>query len=225
MSAKVFHTVLATALVSGVVAACSSNEGVRAREEPSVVDDWRPHGDELGDGPLGPKVEGRMPRRLSVAQLEQTLIATFGASWGLDVPNTNPPARFELLPILAPALGQPDYLTENVESLEPTPLFAKFMDNMAARVCLDAVLKDTSAPLPAKPVIVRYPDDVDRNLRYLRLRLHGIWVADGSTVEIKDLRALYQSIADNAEPNIPPATLGWLGVCIAMVTAPEFMTY
>jgi hypothetical protein len=185
-----------------------------------AADDWSRSGDDLGPGSAGPRTEGRVPRRLSIAQIDETIRATFGDTWVAG----DPPARLEIFPILGPMLGQPDYLGENSESLDPTPLFAKFMDNMASKMCLDAVLKDLAPTPPAKPIILRFRADPDKNLRYLRLLLHAVYVPENSTQEIADLRVLHDQVLANSEPQYAEA-LAWTGVCIAMLTAPEFMTY
>jgi hypothetical protein len=69
--------------------------------------------------------------------------------------------------------------------------------------------------------IMVYPDDVDANLRFLRLKFHGIYVPDDSVEGLTDLRALYEDILSLTNQ---PAQ-AWSGVCIAMLTAPEFMAY
>lgn len=200
-------------LLSLLVIACSYG----ASDLPS--ERWSSAGEDRGPGEVGPRPEGRIPRRLSITQIDRTLRSTFGDTWTTDDP------RVEIFPILGPMLGQPDYITDSVESLDPSPLFAKFMDNMAAKKCVTAVLADLGSPPPASPVIVKFRSDVDQNLRYLRLLLHAVYVPPGSTREIADLRELYDTLRANTENPDLAEVIGWTGVCTAMLTDPEFMTY
>ena len=97
-------------------------------------------------------------------------------------------------------------------------LFAKFMDDMAASVCRQAVERDAAG---GSPKLVVAHEDVTDNLRFLRLKLHGLHVPEGSAEGLEDLRALFDEIltATN-DPN-----QAWWGVCIAMLTAPEMLAY
>lgn len=189
--------------------------------EVTFEDHWSIGGaEDRGTPGLRPVVlrQGRAARRLSVAQIEASIVTLFdGITWDNGAA-TNPRVMFELL---ARTLGVPDYLQLTGEDLSATPLFAKFMDDMAGQVCRKAVEHDAAESNVARRVLVPYPADVDRTLRFIRLKLHAIYVPDGSTESIAELRRLYDEIlADTVD-----STQAWIGVCVAALTAPEMMTY
>ena len=121
---------------------------------------------------------------------------------------------------LSRTLGEADYIEVTAPNTEPSPLFAKFMDDMAGNVCEAAVTADRQANSSNRSV-VQFENDVDQNLRFLRLKLHSIYVPDTSMEGLEDLRQLYDDIL--GDTNSPEQA--WTGVCIAMLTAPEFMAY
>lgn len=190
-------------------------------EETTFDDHWTPVSpDDRGPGDLLPVAEadGKYTRRLSVAQLQASIPALFdGLTWTNGNRN-NPQNMFDLL---SRTLGEADYVQVTQENIDPTPLFHKFMDDMAGQVCTNAVTRDASRSDLGTRTVMPYPDDVDRNLRWLRLKLHAIHVPDGSSEGVAELRQLYDAIlADTGNAN-----QAWTGVCIAMLTAPEFMAY
>ena len=128
-----------------------------------------------------------------------------------------------LLDALARTLGEADYNEVTTPNVDPSPLFQKFMNDLAAQLCAKGLARDADGGDVEDKLIVPYPADVDANLRFLRLKFHGLYVPDDAepgTDGLDDLRRLYQDIeADTG------AADAWLGVCIAMVTAPEFLAY
>ena len=159
------------------------------------------------------EIFGKRARRISVDHLRQSIPALFnGISW------TNPNGSQNQFDKLSQTLGEADYLNVTQENAEPSPLFAKFMDDMAGNVCDKAIRDDSQG---TSQHIMGYPDDVDANLRFLRLKFHGIYVPDDSVEGLTDLRALYEDILSLSNQ---PAQ-AWAGVCIAMLTAPELMAY
>lgn len=189
--------------------------------DPMFQDHWSDtNPNDRGPGVIDPAIsaesEGKVARRLSVDELRRSIPELFdGITW------TVPVARQEQVGFdaLSRTLGEADYIQSTVNNLDPTPLFAKFMDDMAGDVCRKAIDRDAGIPSPSNRTIMREAD-VDSNLRYLRLKLHGLQVAAGSMEGLEDLRALFDEIF--AESGAEDA---WFGVCVAMVTAPEFMAY
>jgi hypothetical protein len=143
------------------------------------------------------------PQRLTVSQLEASWAVALGKDkQGRDItwrlPDGTPGlARY------ARTLGEPDYLVSTEQNLEPSTLYAKFIDDAARSVCDQAIEADKTR---TEKVITRH-EDVAQNLRYLKLRMHGIQLDD-----VKPLQDLYQKA-------------GWRGVCVALVSAPEFHLY
>jgi len=176
-------------------------------------DHWTPADPTAGGPPPAALGQGKTSRRLSVGQLRRSIPQLFGTTW---TSGTN-----QLFDTLARTLGEADYVQVTYDNLQPNPLFAKFMDDMAGQVCGKAVPADAMQADPAMKQVVRYPMDVDANLRFLRLKLHGILVPDGLTTGLEGLKKLHTDV--KADTN--SADRAWIAVCVAMVTAPEFMAY
>lgn len=182
-------------------------------EHPTQWEDLLPT--DHGEVSVYPQEEifGKRARRISVDNLRQSIPAMFGGiTW------TNPNGTQNQFDKLSQTLGEANYLNVTQENTEPSPLFAKFMDDMAGNVCEKALRGDADG---SSQHIIMYPDDIDANLRFLRLKLHGIYVPEDSNESLTDLRQLYDDIlALNNQP-----AEAWYGICIAMLTAPEFMAY
>ena len=183
-----------------------------------VFDDTYTHANPASKGPvlINPSdADGKYARRISVEHLRNSIPALFdGITWTVRV-GRNDVNAFDSL---SRTLGEPDYVAVFNENRDPSPLFAKYMDDMAGDVCAKAVERDVAGSA-AKLVMVQ--SDVDANLRYLRLKLHGIWVPDSSMEGLGDLRQLYDDIYGGTND----AAQAWFGVCVAMLTAPELMAY
>jgi len=207
---------LAIALACGCTAEDSK---LTPAELDTFEDHWTPtEPEDRGDATLIPPLErdGRAARRMTVDQLRRTIPALFGGITWTGGRN----GTVNLFDFLSRTLGEADCVQVTQSNTNPSPLFAKFMDDMAGQVCGRAIQADATAA-PAARVLLPYADDVDRNLRFLRLKLHGISGPEGGTDGIAELRRLYDEIlADTSR-----ASDAWLGVCVEMLTAPEFMAY
>jgi hypothetical protein len=188
--------------------------------EQTVPDHWTPttpddHGSTILD-PAGVS-EGKTARRLTVDQLRRSIPALFaGLTWTIG----DGGRRAVGFNALARTLGEPDYIQSTTNNLDASPLFAKYMDDMAGDVCTKAIERDRTTANASDRLIMR-ETDVDANLRYLRLKLHALYVPAGSTDSIVELRQLYDDVvAESGNPDD-----GWFAVCVAMLSAPEFMTY
>ena len=162
--------------------------------------------------------DGKAARRLTVAQLRASIPALFG---GLTWTNNNRPTGTVMFNSLSRTLGEADYLGQTEENREPNPIFFKFMDDMAGQVCTNAVAADTARTVASERVVKPFAEDPDRNLRFLRLKLHGIHVPAGSTEGLTELRKLYDDVLADTRS----ADQAWSAVCVAMLTAPGFMAY
>jgi hypothetical protein len=188
--------------------------------DPMFTDHWTPASpDGRGPGSIDPiaESEGKLARRVSVDELRRSIPALFG-----DLTWTVPQGRQELVGFnaLSRTLGEADYIQTTVNNLDPSPLFFKFMDDMAGDVCQKAIDHDQRTASPSDRYLMREADTIS-NLRYLRLKLHGLWVPEGSTDGLDELEQLFDDIvADTSDQ-----AQGWYGVCVAMLTAPEFMAY
>lgn len=217
---KVSYITLGLALGLSACTVQTTNEG--GAQGPTHQDSWTyPMPESQTEVPLqptnsGPESTGKQTRRMSVDQLRRSIPALFaGLTWTV-------PARPQPAPgfdVLASTLGEPDYIQNTANNLDPSPLFAKFMDDMAASVCRQAIERDTAGG--RDPLVVQHPDSRQANLRFLRLKLHGIYVAPDSMEGLEDLQTLYSETLEATED----ASQAWWGVCIAMLTAPEMMAY
>ena len=148
-------------------------------------------------------------------QVAKSISALFGGI----VWRPSPTSKTDNFKALAATLGKADYITITEESYEPSMLFMKYMDDMAGYVCRMAVARDAAEPDWASRLVVPFPDDVDLNLRFLRLKFHSVYVDESDPKAISPYRKLY----DEALKATSSVTKAWETVCVAIVTAPEFM--
>jgi hypothetical protein len=154
------------------------------------------------------KIASRGSRRLSVEQIERSL-EQIG-----DLPRGT--VSFDRT--MALSLGEPDYVRVTEESLETSPLFAKFMMDIAAFSCQGLAEADAKRPASQR-VLTRFAD-VDENLRFLLLRFTGI-EGELAKTYLPRLREVHAKAAQHkTRPNA-----GWEGVCMALVCSPEFLLY
>ena len=187
-------------------------------EGETVFEDVYTHANPSSKGPVSiskSDADGKDARRISVEQLRRSIPLLFGGiTWTVRVGRND----VDAFDALSRTLGEPDYIAITTENRDASPLFAKYMDDMAGDVCAKAIERDRTG---SEEKLVMVQEDVDANLRYLRLALHGIWVPDSSMDGLSDLRRLYDDIFGETAD----AAQAWFGVCVAMLTAPELMAY
>jgi hypothetical protein len=140
---------------------------------------------------------------------------------------------------LSDVLGEADYANRTDDNLEPSPLYVKFMDAAARDVCNRALTADALRTDPTTRVLTRHVEKtdsvqtnaagIDANLRYLKLRLHGVKAQEGDDTLIAPLRTLFTdtvtAAASGGTVDEYDVKEGWRVVCVALVTAPEFHLY
>jgi len=177
-------------------------------------------------------------RRVSIQQLRKSLPIAFGLdhngeeiTWklGNDIG----------LDRMSDSLGEADFIDTTEENMEPSPLYLKFMDDVARDVCNRALVTDLTKTAASERVILRHVEPVDTattnasgivdNVRYLKLRLHGVKVADDDAQTLSPLVELFTGAVDAAAAGEPAeeahVTEGWRAVCVALVVSPEFHLY
>ena len=179
-------------------------------------------------------------RRLSLQQLRASLPVVLGNNVVTDAGITWNAGIYNLFDANAAALGEPDFLNTVDENLEPSPLYLKFMGDAARAACNTALTSDYARPTAASRAILRFASTTDTvatnanavnaNLRYLKLRFHGIKVADTDVDSIASYRQLFidgVTTAANgaASPTAAHVKEGWRVVCVALLTAPEYHIY
>ena len=169
---------------------------------------------------------GRAPRRITVAQLKQSILVTTGRQWS-QIDN------------LAASLGRADYALVNAEATEANLVFAKFLEDGSREVCLGAAQADLGRPVAADRVLsplvgtatdltTLVDDDVKKNLVYLSTRFWGQPLAGA---ELDTWAATFKSLAQATKTPVPPATVAaprhhaWGGICVALMTDSRFFTY
>lgn len=170
----------------------------------------------------------RSARRASVEMLRRSFPVIFGNDL------TGQPITWTVggrpgFDVFTHALGEPDYADVVDENLDPSPLYVKFLDDAGRDACNKVLAADFKRP---DRTLLKYaqPADtpasarasIDQNLRYLRLRFHGMHVVDTDDAPIAGLRQL---LSDSIAANGGSVLEGWRAVCVALVTAPEFSLY
>ncbi|MEQ9501454.1 MAG: hypothetical protein RIT81_31580 [Deltaproteobacteria bacterium] len=163
--------------------------------------------------PVGLEVASRGPRRLSVEQLERTLehIADLPAG-SIEIPEN-----------LALTMGKPDFLRVTEESLDPSPLYMKFIIDLGGFYCTGIADADLNAQTPRpedQRLMNRYPASVDDGLEHMLLMFTGIEGEDAAPYVVR-LRRAYDAGAASALG----ARGGWEAACLALFTSPEFLLY
>jgi hypothetical protein len=222
--------------VAIVTCACSASAGAGA-PRPTAEGRLAPvagaRAPEGGAG-AGAREAGRTPRRLGVDQLRASLIAATGYGWMENHRVPDPDQVYgsddreaDMLDVLAPTLGRPNFRTSTSETVEPSITFTKAAGDAARSACKRAVAMETgkgTAPIllaHVKPAdtLQSSPDAVRANLRYLVLRFWGRVVAPGDP-ELAPLEQLFDRATHAGAPGD-----GWRAVCIALATDPQFLTY
>ncbi|MDX2014104.1 MAG: hypothetical protein SFW67_28155 [Myxococcaceae bacterium] len=163
---------------------------------------------------------GRKPRRITVAQLRESILTTTGRQWS-QINN------------LAASLGQADYALTVSESTEANLVFAKFLEDGAREVCLATANADLNNATAATRVL--FPNvtvmnrdfttmtdaQVQDNLQYLAVRFWGQRFNDD---EVGAWTQTFRAIATRAKAVNQPAQ-AWGAMCVAFMTDPRFITY
>jgi hypothetical protein len=174
--------------------------------------------------PPPPPPPPRARRRMNLDQLDQAMRQVSG---GIGWTERRGNADVNLFVDLAATLGKPDYIQTTSESLEPSALFLKFLDDAARSVCAKMIERDLAAGGPGVLLHDVGPDDtidaneaaVRANLAYLLDRFHGR--RDADDVALASWRWLFVSASFVGGD---PLT-GWDAVCVGLFTHPDFYSY
>ena len=162
---------------------------------------------------------GRAPRRISVPQLKASIFTVTGRQW-TQIDN------------LAASLGQADFAITVSDATEPNLVFAKFLDDGAREVCLNAARDDLNRAQDARVLWPEVPgtgrdftglDDatIAKNLATLSVRFFG---SPLDSTELTDWTATFKKLAARAKTINKPEQ-AWGSICVAMMTDPRFITY
>ncbi len=170
--------------------------------------------------------------RLTLPQLRASLPVLLGND-AAGKPISWTVGQAEGLTAFASTLGEADWLVVTEDNVEPSPVYLKFLDDAARDVCNKALVADSGRAAAASRVLLRHvekgdtvasnPTAVDRNLRYLKLRFHGVKVADADTASLDGYRALFAKVS--AAGTEAAVREGWRAVCVALITSPELNFY
>lgn len=233
------------AMLAAALASCDGGGGGKDPEATGAKPDAAgpppaPEADAGAGGAPGPDAEAppveeasqalRTAGRMRVEQIRRSLeTITGGLRWEEDFGQ----GPTDMLRILGPTMGEPDYLLVTEENLEPSLIIAKFMQDASHRVCTRWLDRDAAADAGER-TFVHHAEawtstaaaDVDASLRGLMLRFFARYLPpDGSgDAAIADLRELFVNASSTATAG-SEARDGWLAVCIALMTDPEFVVY
>ncbi len=170
-------------------------------------------------------------QRLTVRQLAQSLPVVLGGNTWMVGGTPGFDAR-------SATLGEADYIAVVDENLEASTLYQKFMGDAARDGCTrtsnaDAALGQTSRVLvrfaALTDTVTSNATGIDQNLRYLKLRFHGVKVNATDTTSIAGLRTVFtgavRGAAGTGTPTAGHVKEGWRAVCVALLTAPEYHLY
>ena len=172
----------------------------------------------------------RQLRRVSVEQLLRMLPqVTGGIRWVEDFGQ----GPVDILELLAPSLGAPDYRGVTHELLEPNLLMSKFLSDGAQRVCHTWVQQDRSALGAERTLVKPYQEGLawdDRstaqvryNLKRLLLRFFAFTVTQDDHPRLQALEELFNTVVATSPTD--PSGDAWFAVCLALMTDPEFTLY
>jgi hypothetical protein len=181
-----------------------------------------------GESTLLPYVEPmrRARQRMTIDQLSQTLSHVTGGIGWTEVQGGQ---EVDLFDVFGSSLGVPDFVELTREDLSASALFHKFLDEAARHACSELVIRETSGGPVESHLMVHVgsadtpqsaPEAIDDNLRYLLLRYHGRKVTAAAPA-LNAWRWLFESVTHvTGDPAI-----GWRGVCVGLVTHPDFYSF
>lgn len=172
----------------------------------------------------------RAVSRMNIEQLARSIpIVTGGIRWEEDFGD----GPVDMLQALAPTLGAPDYLLVTEENLEPSLIIAKFMGDASHRICTRWVSESRAkheSLAPEARTLVHHddwsslaPEDVEHTLSKLLLRFFARHVPPGDP-GLEPYVGLFEDASGGALKG-QEAHDGWLAVCLALMTDPEFVLY
>ncbi|NNC14513.1 hypothetical protein HRD49_01660 [Corallococcus exiguus] len=184
-----------------------------------------PHGNTDQIDPLpDPEAQGgsvgRAPRRLTVAQLKESIRVAVGMEW-------------DELEARAQSLGRADYALITSENTEPNLVFARFLDDGARKVCIAQAQKDIAQadlslrtlgrtlPTPMSDLTKLTDAQVNETLVYLSTRF---WGAPLAGEELTRYATFFRKASARAE-TLKKRDQALAVVCIAMLTDSRFITY
>jgi len=194
--------------------------------DPTPAEVSEPEPIDIGDQPYRPR------RRMDIEQLDQSIQrVTGGIEWRSG--GRNGFSRF------ASMLGVAEYVERTVEDRSVSVLFLKFLNDASRDVCERLMNQEFDAESEAEKVFLvrasvedRLPEGQERieaNLRYLLMRFHGRFVAEGST-EVNPWSEMLEQVAAEAVAEDegdaePDYRAGWESVCVGLINHPDFFTY
>lgn len=175
-----------------------------------------------------PEAVSRNLRRMSVAQLRDAIRTVTGGVYWSDAQGR------DQLDLLAPTLGVPNYLDTTNEDLDASLVFQKFLGDGVRQIC-DEVVRNDLEMAPEDRVFIRFVDPtarwegsdeatrdaIDRNLRYMKLRITGVGASLDDPEALARERWLLRSVTHATDD---PAR-GWRAVCVGLMSSPEFFLY
>jgi len=200
-------------------------------ELPPPVDHAVSEGERESFGPADlapdPNASSRKFRRLTIDQLQASIRMVTGGLYWRNGNND----EFERLKT---TLGVPNYLDTTNEDLDASLVFQKFLGDGVRTICTEAIENDKLMEQGDR-IMVRHVDlglswedadeqgraAIDANLRYMKLRITGQYVAPDDELGVARLRWLLRSVTRATGDT----SRGWRAVCVGLMSSPEFYLY
>jgi len=167
--------------------------------------------EEIGevDWNMSSSEQGRKMRRMSVAQIRDSMEQITGTKWG------NNTSKWDTY---SDSLGVPDYQQRMNPDLSPSVIFQKFLNDAAAESCSEWFEGGTEMFVhdPLSEVL----SDVQTNIDMLRWRIQGHPQGTNAVI-LQDYLDLHQSVLVRTQD---PMT-AWHTVCVGMFTHPDFWMF
>jgi hypothetical protein len=190
----------------------------------------------------------RKLRRMTLDQLARTIpLVTNGIKWTEDFGQ----GEVDILALLSPTFGAPDYLNITEENLEPSLLISKFLNDASKRVCLKRLNKEeelyrqwqTLNPIPSTEADFERAE-VKEILDQQVLVKGDFYLNDESHIKAQLQRLILLFLGENLDQNHPRFNHYWtlfqmvqqsspqqqiywayFSVCVGLFNDPDFILY
>ncbi|MAA79595.1 MAG: hypothetical protein CL916_10080 [Deltaproteobacteria bacterium] len=154
-------------------------------------------------------VSGRFMKRMTVAQVRDSMEQITGTRWGGNTSKWN---------TYSDSLGVPDFQQRMEHDLSPSVIFQKFLNDAAAESCMEW-MQGSSSMFSVDPQSQDL-GDIRSNIDFLRWQIQGHPRGENPPI-MNDYLALYQSVYSRTGD----AMEGWNTICIGIFTHPDFWMY
>ena len=154
-------------------------------------------------------VSGRVMKRMTVAQIRDSMEQITGTRWGGNTSKWD---------TYSDSLGVPDFQQRMEPDLSPSVIFQKFLNDAAAESCFEW-MQDNITMFSVDP-LSQSLEDIRGNIDFLRWQIQGHPRGENPPI-MNDYLALYQSVYSRTGDPMD----AWNTICVGMFTHPDFWMY